>query len=216
MRTTLSLLILAVAVGGSIRIATAQAAGGAYVFSGGTGYERLQVHDALQASSFNWSIVPITVTIHIGSPAVSEATPGNIYLDASLLDAGEFSWGVVQHEYAHQVDFTLLSPADRLMLTTALGAPTWCYSGALQLPHAAYGCERFASNLAWAYWPSKDNCLRPSSSSDEAGSVQPAAFRTLLAGLLGPAASGTAGSPGATVLALHDAVPVARRDSAHR
>ena len=31
--------------------------------------------------------------------------PGQIWLDASLLDSGRFSWGVVQHEYAHQVDF---------------------------------------------------------------------------------------------------------------
>ncbi len=211
MRTALWFLLLALAVGGTDWAPAAHAAGGTYVFAGGNAYERLQVHDALDASSFNWSVVPVTVTIHIGAPAVSEATPGNIYLDAGLLDAGEFSWGVVQHEYAHQVDFMLLTPDDRVTLAAALGTQTWCYDGTMQLPHSSYGCERFASNLAWAYWPSKNNCLRPMSSTDEAGSVAPDAFRALLASLLGPGVSGTP-----ALATMSNVIPAAHRDTGRR
>src|SRR2546423_1294867 len=82
----------------------ASVARAAVVFDGGTATERAQVTKALSASSFDWSILP-AVTVHIGSDVVSEATRGNIWLESSLLRSGRFSWGVIQHEYAHQVDF---------------------------------------------------------------------------------------------------------------
>ena len=53
--------------------ARAEAAGGNYVFDGGTQYEQQQVRQALAASSFNWSVVPGQVTVHIrGSPPLDE------------------------------------------------------------------------------------------------------------------------------------------------
>ena len=85
--------------------APAYAGGGNYAFAGGTASERDQVRRALDASSFPWSIVPGTVTIHLIRGHDSEATPGNVWVDANLLDGTTFGWGVVQHEYAHQVDF---------------------------------------------------------------------------------------------------------------
>jgi hypothetical protein len=158
----------------------ALAKGGNYAFDGGTRAEQAQVKAALDASSFDFSIVPGPVAVHIAKGLETEATPGNVYLDANLLDAGRFAWGVVQHEYAHQVDFSVLTDADRAQLQAALAATAWC-SGA---PHARLGCERFADLVSWAYWQSGDNCLKPASASDEGGQMAPAAFRTLLASLL--------------------------------
>jgi hypothetical protein len=90
----------------------------------------------------------------------------------------------VQHEYAHQVDFFLLDDAKRALLLDRLGGADWCYS-APGLAHSAYGCERFASTLAWAYWPNAANTMRPASPRDESAAMAPASFRALLASLIG-------------------------------
>ena len=63
-----------------------------------------------------------------GPTTSSEAVPGKIFLDPGLLDSGEFAWGVVQHEYAHLVDFALLNDATRARLDGALGGSVWCYA----------------------------------------------------------------------------------------
>lgn len=168
-----SLVALALAPG-------AWARGGNYVFDGGTRAEQAQVKAALDVSTFDFSVVPRPVTIHIGRGVSSSATPGQVWLDADLLDAGRFSWGVVQHEYGHQVDFSVLTPADRAELQQLLGGTAWC-SGAA---HGELTCERFADLIAWAYWTSPDNVLKPTGTADEGGQVSPAAFRAVLAGLL--------------------------------
>ena len=161
----------------------AAAAGGDYVFDGGTSADRAQVVAALDASSFDWSLVPSEVTIHIVRGHVSEAKPGEIWLDEDLLGAGKWAWGTILHEYGHQVDFFLLTPSDRAALGTLFGTSDWCY-GIPGLPHAAYGCERFASELAWAFWPSPQNSMRPLSPRDEAGAVPAPRFRALLGRML--------------------------------
>ena len=48
-----------------------------------------------------------------------------------------------------------------------------------------YGCERFASTLAWAYWQDPENCIRPSETDGISGGMAPAAFRALLTSTLG-------------------------------
>jgi hypothetical protein len=164
--------------------APAAAAGGHYAFDGGTAAERAQVSAALSASAFDWSIVPAQITVHIARGATSSAGPGEIWLDADLLDAGTFSWGVVQHEYAHEVDFLLLDDTERASLLRVLGGRTWCYGDSQALPHAAYGCERFASTLAWAFWPSPENCMRPARSQGETSAFPTATFRMLVRRLL--------------------------------
>lgn len=163
---------------------------GNYVFDGGTPAEQAQVRAALGASSFNWNLVPVQITIHIArNIPSSQATPGQIWLDAGLLDSGAFSWAFVQHEYGHQVDFFLLDDAKRATLQQALGGQDWFYDE--PLPHATYGCERFASTLAWAYWQSPENALSPRSTGGESGGMPAAQFRALLAELLQtPATSG--------------------------
>ncbi|HVS86057.1 MAG TPA: hypothetical protein VHD91_10530 [Gaiellaceae bacterium] len=160
----------------------ALASGGHYVFDGGTSFERSQVTQALNASTFPWDIVPGTIVVHIGAFPISDADPGELWLDSSLLDSGEFSWGVVQHEYGHQVDFSLLTAADRTQLAALLGGSSWWNDGVGA--HGDFTCERFASTLAWAYWPSRENVMEPQSSHDEAGHVSPAAFRAALAALV--------------------------------
>jgi hypothetical protein len=163
---------------------SALASGGNYTFAGGTPAEQATVHAALQASSFNWGLIPSTITINIGTYGDSYSTYGNVYLDSSLLDSGRFSWGVVQHEMGHQVDFFLFDDTKRAQLDTALGGQNWCYS-VQGLAHSAYGCERFASELAWAYWPSADNSMKPGPGNTEAGAMPVVAFRALLAQMLG-------------------------------
>jgi hypothetical protein len=168
----------------------AHAAGGHYTFSGGTSYERAQVRQALRVSAFDWSLVEPVVTVRIAPGLASVAIPGRISLDARLLDAGEFSWGVVQHEYAHQVDFLVLDDEARAPLAAMLGGQTWWHD-VVGLPHGAYGCERFASTLAWAYWPSAQNSMRPTSPGDESAAMKPARFRALLGRVLARPDPGT-------------------------
>jgi hypothetical protein len=160
----------------------ALAGGGSYVLDGGTRAEQAQVRAALNASSFNWGLVPGPVLIHI-APGGPHAQAGAIWLDPSLLDSGRFSWGVVQHEYAHQVDFLVLDDAQRLELHALLGGASWWSAS-----HAASDAERFADALAWAYWPSAANVMRPDSAADEGGQASPARFRSALATLLAGAA----------------------------
>jgi hypothetical protein len=168
---------------------TAGARGGHYAFDGGTARQQAEVRVALEVSSFDWSVVPATVTIHLHRGSGSYATPGAIWIDTDLLTSGTFAYGPIQHEYAHQIDFFLLDDAKRQVLSAALGARAWSDSpGAARLhgsDHASLGSERFASTLAWSYWQSPANSLMPTSSKDESAAMAPASFRALLARVLG-------------------------------
>ena len=182
LRRRFSLLVLGTAAMLSTA-SQATAAGGRYTFAGGTPAQRAEVRAALEASDFEWGRVPARVTFHIGPGQSARALPGHIWLDSNLLNAGRFSWAIVQHEYAHQVDFFLLDDESRSVLTGALGAAAWCTETA-GLPHAFYGCERFASTLTWAYWQSPQNALRPESATDESAAMPPTPFRRLVSRLL--------------------------------
>jgi len=168
--------------------ATALAGGGNYAFDGATPAERATVRAALNASAFDWDLVPQRVTIHVGDVGTSHARPGHIWLDRGLLAAGRFAWATVMDEYAHQVDFTVLDPLRRSILQQRLGASAWCYEVA-DLDHASYGCERFSSMVAWAYWPSKENSYRPESPADESAAMPASEFRKLLSTLVGAPSS---------------------------
>ncbi|HZC31608.1 MAG TPA: hypothetical protein VE261_08815 [Gaiellaceae bacterium] len=162
--------------------APALAAGGDYVIEGGTPAEQAQVQAALGASSFDWSLVPITVTIHIerGLPGGSYSTYGQSWLDAGVLDTGRFSWGMVQMEYANQVQQTLVPPSLHDELAGLLGGKQWCYENPM-LPPQDNACERFAALVAWAYWPSSDNCMAPAGNDAWATPISAPAFRAYLA-----------------------------------
>jgi hypothetical protein len=168
--------------------ASALAAGGDYAFDGASSAERATVRAALNASAFDWDIVPRRVTIHVGAVGTSHATPGHVWLDRDLLAAGRFAWATVMDEYAHQVDFLVLDPLRRSILQRQLGASAWCYETA-GLSHDSYGCERFSSMVAWAYWPSKESSYRPESPDDETAAMPARDFRRLLAALVGAPSS---------------------------
>ena len=170
-----------------VAVPTARGGGGHYVLDGGTPAERHAVVAALEASSFDWNLVPAVITFHIVRGADAFAIPGEIWLDADLLDAGRFAWGVVQHEYAHQVDYFSFDDRLRARFLKLLGATEWCYGPTPDAPHAVYGCERFASTLAWSYWPSPENCMKPTSPQDESAAVSPRRFRVALDAALGKA-----------------------------
>jgi hypothetical protein len=164
---------------------TAHAAGGNYVFDGGTQAEQGQVRKALNASAFDWNRVPAQITVHIAPGISSEASRGELWLDAGLLDTGIFSWGIVQHEYAHQVDFFLLSDPLRATLAPRLGGTSWWQAADEGIAHASLTSERFASTLAWSYWPNSRNVLKPQATTDESAAMAPAKFRALLAATIG-------------------------------
>jgi len=176
------LLVLAVLL--CAPASSALAAGGDYGFEGGSFRQQRQVHAALETSVFDFGIVPRRVTVHIGGYGVSSSTPGHVWLDSGLLDSGRFAWPTVMDEFAHQVDFFVLDAPRRAILQERLGASAWCYEVA-GLGHGAYGCERFSSMLAWAYWPAKENAYRPTSAQDESAAMTPAEFRALLGDLIG-------------------------------
>jgi len=163
---------------------TARAGGGNYVFNGGTPAQQAEVKVALDASSFPWSVVPRQVVIHIGAGYPTQATPGHVWLNANLVDSGVFSHGLIQHEYAHQVDFLMLTGGARRELLPVLGGKQWCWGDGEQLEHDEYGCERFASTLAWSFWQSPDNALAPDSLGSESAALAPSRFKALLGALL--------------------------------
>jgi hypothetical protein len=184
----MSALVVALACG----TARAEAAGGNYTFDGGTSLQQKQVVRALNASAFPWSVVPGTIVVHIRRGSDSYAMPGHIWLDAHLLDSGVFSWGVVQHEYAHQVDFLVLDADKRSQLLGLGGTAWWAAGNAAAAPngapaHAELTSERFASTLAWSYWPSSRNSMRPTSPNDESAAMAPGQFRALLGRVLSQA-----------------------------
>jgi hypothetical protein len=162
----------------------ALAGGGNYVFDGGTAAQQAQVRAALEASAFDWGVVPARITIHLRRGGPTMSVRGHIWIDSDVLSAGRFAWAVVQDEYAHQVDYYRFDDATRAMLNAQLGGRDWCYS-VPGLAHHEYGCERFASTLVWSYWPSRDNAYRPTSKSDESAAMEPARFRALVSGLIG-------------------------------
>ncbi len=194
MRISRFILVLLAASAATLCVSEgAFAIGGNYTFQGGNAYEQQQVRSALAASSFNYSVVPETITVTIAPLGTSEAVPGQIWLDPGLLDSGEFSWGTVQHEFAHEVDFELFTPAIHAQLEAALGGTAWCYADNPALKHNQYGCERFASTVAWAFWQNPNNCMKPSMIAGESGGMNPAAFRALLTNIL----AGLAAAPAA-------------------
>ena len=183
---------------------TADAIGGSYTVEGGTADQQQTVRSALQATKFNWSCVPATIRIVLRDGVESQAVPGTILLDTNLLDAGVFSWGVVQHEYAHQVDWYVLRPDVRTALAKALGGRTWG-AGLSYVPGVAHDDqtgERFASELAWAFWPTADNSVEPVVKTFTAK-----AFRGLLGALLKPSTSTTATAPVAQPAAAQATAP---------
>jgi hypothetical protein len=189
---TLRLIVLPLALALGLALApSALAGGGRYAFDGGSERQRAQVKAALDASAFDWGLVPGVVTIHLRSGGPTAALPGDVFIDADVLSAGMFAWAVVQDEYAHQVDFRLLDAGKRALLTERLGATAWCRDDEPGLAHARYGCERFASTLVWAYWQSPENAYRPASPADESAAMEPGRFRSLLGSLIGAAEART-------------------------
>lgn len=177
------LLVVATVVAALALPGTASATGGNYAFVGGSQEARAQVRAALEASSFVWDRVPFEVTIRITNCGCAGAKPGEIMLDEKTLVRSPFgaryAWGIVQDEYAHQVDYFLFHARERAMLLRSLGANAWCYEVG-GLAHDDYGCERFAAMVAWAYWPSRDNIRRPVWGT----TLSRAQFRALVDGLL--------------------------------
>lgn len=176
--------LLVIAVLSPTLSSSAEVTQAGYVVLGGTTAQKAEVTKALDASSFDWDVVPALVTIRIAPGPESWAKRGQIRLSANLLDKGRASWGTVQHEFAHQVDLYLLDDADRKMLRKSLGGHAWL-PHTDSVPHAQRGAERFASTFAWAYWQSPDSSMRPRSAADESGAMKPARFRALLARVLG-------------------------------
>jgi hypothetical protein len=150
---------------------TAQAAGGNYVVEGGSPEAQATVRAALDASWFDFSRISDRIIVRITHCGCTGAKPGVIVLDEDvILDTSlgaKYAWGLIQHEYAHQVDFFLFQNDDRAALRRILGGKDWCYETS-GLRHDDHGCERFAEVFSWAFWPTRDNVQR-----DDARGVAP-------------------------------------------
>jgi hypothetical protein len=158
------LLLLALSVGFLASAGDAFATGGNYLFEGGSPEAQAQVSAALNRSAFDFSIVPTRITIRITSCGCAGSRPGEIVLDETVLTSSPYgarhAWGIVQDEYAHQVDFFVLDVSDRRALLRRFGGKAWCYE-VRGFAHDDYGCERFSTLVAWAYWRSPDNVRTP-------------------------------------------------------
>jgi hypothetical protein len=143
--------------------ARAQAAGGNYVIEGGSPEAEAAVRGALNASRFDFSRVPDQITIRITRCGCAGARPGLVVLDEDVIRdtslGRKYAWGLIQHEYGHQVDYFLLQDDDRAALRHLLGGQDWCYETA-GLAHDDHGCERFAEVFTWAFWPDGSNIQR--------------------------------------------------------
>jgi hypothetical protein len=180
-RTLLGVIVVAL-----LLPVSALAKGGHYTIEGGTEFEQSQVKQALDRSLFNWDVVTQAVTIKIEPGHRDEAWPGLIYLDPARLDWGLTSWGTVQHEFAHQVDFFVLTDAQRADLTSFLGAASWLpppnWDGVTG--HDQIGRERFASTFAWTFWPdSWGNDQSPRYKPAESGAVSAEPFKAKMVSL---------------------------------
>jgi hypothetical protein len=156
-------LILVAALFALLLPANAKASGGSYTFSGGSEAARAEVRNALDASGFDWSLVPQTISIQIVDCGCAGSRPGVIVLDETLLESTPYgrayTRGIVQHEYAHQVWWFTLDDEQRGVLQDRLGGADLCYERP-GLSHDDHACERFASTLAWAYWPVVGNPMQ--------------------------------------------------------
>lgn len=178
----LAAFLIALALPGS----AAAVLNGPITINGGNAYEQNQVRAALRVSAFDYTPIAARVTVVIARniPTSDASSNGVVNLDANLLDAGEFSWGVTQHEMGHEVDFFYLTSADRAVLLNALGGTSWWYTAPMLL-HGDYGCERLASELSWAFWPDKaQNSMHPVGVRDESNEMPLTAFRALVSQLL--------------------------------
>jgi hypothetical protein len=159
----------------------AEAFGGNYVFVGGSDAAQEAARAALEASRFDWRLVAETITIRITNCGCAGSAPGEIVLDENVLTGTPFgpmfAWGIVQHEYAHQLAF-LPDARSRRLARSWLGGSDWCYEDA-DVGHDDHTCERFASSLAWAYWPWRRNIMAAEAV------VSPAEFRSKVGPLLG-------------------------------
>jgi hypothetical protein len=175
-------LVLLVAL---VALALPGAAGAADValeFSGGSDAARAEVLAALDASAFDWSLIGRPVTVQIYACGCAGSRPGVVVVDETMLAASPYgrayTWGIVQHEFAHQVWWYALDDGRRSQFQTLLGGADLCYEQP-GLPHDAHACELFASTLGWAYWPVAGN---PMQAEKVMGARQ---FRRLLSRMLG-------------------------------
>jgi hypothetical protein len=132
-------------------------------FSGGSEAAHAEVIAALDASAFDWSLIGQPVTVQILDCGCAGARPGVIVLDETLLATSPYgrayTWGIVQHELAHQVWWYALDDERRSELQAVLGGADFCYEQP-GLAHDEHACELFASTLGWAYWPAAGNPMQ--------------------------------------------------------
>jgi hypothetical protein len=162
--------------------APALASGGHYTVDGGTEFEQAQVRLALDVSKFDFDQVPDLIRIHIQPGETTESLPGDIWVGADWFKLTPTTWGFIQHEYAHQLDFFVLTAAQRAEAATLLGASRWDFDG--ELAHEDYGAERFASLLAYTFWPERTSAESPELDADTRAALANTtirAFQSMLA-----------------------------------
>ena len=91
---------------------SALAGGGSYAFAGGTPKEQATVHSALEASSFDWGLIPRTIAIHIGAVSATPTPTSARSTWTPRCSIRAASPGASSStRSAHQVDFFLFDDA---------------------------------------------------------------------------------------------------------
>lgn len=178
MKVALAALVAALTLAGTAAAADVR-------FDGGTPFEQQQVTQALASWRVDTSSLP-TITVHVVPPsdphlgngaAAGYSIPGDVWLSSYWLDFGQAGWGFVQHEFGHELDYYVLTDAQRAELMKLFGASTWCDHSQ---PYTERACEWFASELSWAFWPTQTNLQDPGTTNGLSGHVDPAKLRALI------------------------------------
>lgn len=188
-RMTMKLLAAVVA---ALFLAGSAVAGTVNV-DGGTPFEQQQVRLALAASKFDYGQIPAPVTVHVVPPSDAHleggvdagySIPGEVWISSRWLDFGAAGWGFVQHEFGHEIDYYVLTDAQRAALLSHLdptGSTTsWCDHS---VAYDARPCEWFASELSWAFWPVGANLQDPTTTKGLSGHLPPDQFRAAVESL---------------------------------
>ena len=163
MRAGRRYLILVAALFALLLPADAKASGGSYTFSGGSEAARTEVRNALDASAFDWSLVPQTISIQIVDCGCAGPVRGSSSstrrCSSRRRTAAPIPGASSSTSTPTRSGGSLWTMSSGRFSRTGWAAPTFRYERP-GLSHDDHACERFASTLAWACWPVAGNPMQ--------------------------------------------------------
>ena len=130
--------------------------------------QQATVRAALEVSSFDWSVLPARSSSTSRRSAAPTPRPATSTSTARCSTPAA-SRGASSSTSSHTRSTSSSSTTRSARRSTQRSAAATGATASPGLAHSAYGCERFASELAWAYWPSADNSMSPAATHGESG-----------------------------------------------